>query len=92
MQFSELTRKDKRAARAFRRVFAERTRDYDEAEMLDAQFDGGEWSGPIWARNWETAADASAEYVAVRFRTDVNRLLEAVFVLTHYEVDRAGGE
>jgi hypothetical protein len=88
MRYEQLTKRDKRGARAFRRVFADRTAAWDEAENADAGFDGGEWSGLAWARTWERQAEDTAEFIAGKFALDVNRLLEAVFILENIEGER----
>lgn len=77
MDFEELTHKEKRACRAFRRLFAHRTWDWIKSQ--------NGWEDADWESAWQTRADATAAYVGERFGMAVDRLLEAVSVLEGME-------
>ena len=56
-------------ARAVCKLYDRRTEGWDEAEWADAQFDGGEWSGPVWGREFETEMGRTIQDVADCYHT-----------------------
>jgi hypothetical protein len=62
------------AVRSFFRLYAIRTKGWDEMEGCDSHYDGGEWSGPAWAKNWEDEYVRTAEHIAERFNFDLTEL------------------
>lgn len=69
-----ITRLQYQAVRACEKLLAISTATWGEGEACDAHFDGGEWSGPAWAENWDTEIGRVANLVASRFGLDGERL------------------
>ena len=70
----------KKAIRAYERLLEQRTRGWDEMEAADRHWDGGEFSGPAWARNYEQMQLDTAYDVAKRFGLRGDDLLDAWYV------------
>lgn len=69
-----ITRLQYQAVRACEKLLAISTATWGQGEACDAHFDGGEWSGPAWANNWDTEIGRVANLVASRFGLDGERL------------------
>lgn len=76
------------AVRSFHRLYAIRTEGWDEAEGCDRHFDGGEWSGPAWAKNWEDEYKRTAQHIAERFGFDVVDLCDWIENTQYYESNK----
>ena len=63
----ELSNYELSACRAFDRIYASKTEGWEEAEYADAHWDGGEWSGPAWADNWQRVEEECYAIVGERF-------------------------
>lgn len=63
----DLTTNEVQACRAFSRLLAVHTEGWLEAEGCDSHYDGGEWSGPAWADNWQEAEEHCYRLIADRF-------------------------
>lgn len=64
----------KAAVKAYIRLsneFYEQAEQYEEA---DRHFDGGEWSGPAWAKLYEEKSEQLFNSVAEKFQVDVVEL------------------
>lgn len=73
------------AVRSFFRLYAIRTKGWDEMEGCDRHYDGGEWSGPAWAKNWEDEYVRTAEHIAERFKIDLAELYNWIEKWQHSE-------
>ena len=62
-----ITHVEMQAIRAFDKLYLVSTEGWAEMEGCDAHWDGGEWSGPAWAENWENEHDRVMSIVAERF-------------------------
>ena len=73
-----ISQREMRAVRAYDRVFANSTEGWNEAEAADASYDGGEWSGPSWAKNWLNEDRRVISLVAERFEIYDHDLQSAI--------------
>lgn len=85
--YTNLPRQQRTAARAYFRLLHQRTRGWDEMEGVDRHFDGGEWSGPAWADNWQREQRRTAEFVADRFDLPVEAVERAAFIMENVQSD-----
>ena len=83
-----ISRTQKQAARAYRRLLAQRTDGWDEAEAVDAHWDGGEFSGPAWADNWLTAECVAISETAAQFGLTDDQLCDAIEWMDSQEAQR----
>lgn len=65
---------EKNAVKAYHRLLEIRTAGWDEAEHLDAKFDGGEYSGKGWSNEWSLVDEQTHSDVARQFGITVERL------------------
>lgn len=70
----DLNKHEIAACRAANKLLGITTEGWDEAEGCDRHYDGGEWSGPAWADNWQNEERRVTEVVAARFELDANYL------------------
>jgi hypothetical protein len=73
------------AVRAFNRVFAPIARGIVQQACVDAQFDGGEWSGAIHANLFREAELHIAYRVGYRFGLTARQLLAQVEAAIYHE-------
>ncbi len=83
-----ITKLEMQAVRAFDRVFSESTKNWAYAEECDASYDAGEWSGPVWAKNWSDEFKRIVNIVADRFQILPWDLDHAIEQRNHEEVWR----
>lgn len=76
------------AVRSFHRLYAIRTEGWHEGEMCDRHFDGGEWSGPAWAKNYEEEHMRTVKHIAERFGVDEEKLHEWIENMQYYESNK----
>ena len=67
------------AVRAFNKLLSITTEGWDEMEGCDRHYDGGEWSGPAWAKNWENEYDRVGKLVSGRFGIPEETLANAYY-------------
>lgn len=76
-----------RAVRAFAKVWVPIGERLDMAAHLDAQFDGGEWSGPANARHEQLEHLRVLTLVAEKFKISVENLEGALMDAAYHEAD-----
>lgn len=55
---------------------------------MDAQFDGGEWSGPINVNTEQRMYDECAERVAAAFKMELTKLVTMIEIANYVSYDR----
>lgn len=76
------------AVRAAFRLLSITTEGWHEYEAVDRHWDGGEWSGPAWADNYEREHDRVTRLVAERFSLSPDDLDTAMFIWENEESHR----